>query len=200
MESLDNFASRMAQVTEEAQAALVKAADNMAQFYDAHRCEAPKYNVSDKVWLSLENIKTVCPTKKLDYKWLSPYVVEQVISHNAYQLKLPVPFGKVHPVFSVTLLCPFEGDPITECQERHPLLPPLIICNSIKEYKVKKILDSQILCGKIEYLVFWKGHGVEEDEWCPICDVQGSKQLVARFHHTHLQAHHPYPTCGMLHL
>ena len=36
LESLDNFASRMAQATEEAQAALVKAADNMAQFYDAH--------------------------------------------------------------------------------------------------------------------------------------------------------------------
>ena len=36
LESLDNFASRMAQATEEAWAALVKAADNMAQFYDAH--------------------------------------------------------------------------------------------------------------------------------------------------------------------
>ena len=34
--SLDNFASRMAQAMEEAQAALAKAADNMAQFYDAH--------------------------------------------------------------------------------------------------------------------------------------------------------------------
>ena len=34
--SLDNFTSRMAQATEEAWAALVKAADNMARFYDAH--------------------------------------------------------------------------------------------------------------------------------------------------------------------
>ena len=36
LESLDNFASRMAQVTEEARAALVKAGDDMARFYDAH--------------------------------------------------------------------------------------------------------------------------------------------------------------------
>ena len=72
LKSLDNFASRMAQATEEAQVALVKAANNMAQFYDAHRCEAPKYNVGDKVWLSSENIRTVRPTKKLNYKWLGP--------------------------------------------------------------------------------------------------------------------------------
>ena len=36
LKSLDNFTFRMAQAMEEAWAALVKAADNMAQFYDAH--------------------------------------------------------------------------------------------------------------------------------------------------------------------
>ena len=59
---------------EEAQAALVKAADDMARFYNAHQCKAPKYNVGNKVWLSSENIRTVHPTKKLDYKWLGPYL------------------------------------------------------------------------------------------------------------------------------
>ena len=58
----------MAQATEEAQAALVKVADNMARFYNAHRREAPKYNVSDKVWLSSENVRTVHLMKKLNYK------------------------------------------------------------------------------------------------------------------------------------
>ena len=65
----------MAQVTEEAEAALVKAADDMAQFYDAHQREAPQYNVGNKVWLSSENVRTVCLMKKLDYKWLGPYIV-----------------------------------------------------------------------------------------------------------------------------
>ena len=142
IESLDNFVSRMAQAAEEARAALVKAADDMAQFYDAHRCEAPKYNVGDKVWLSSENIRTACPTKKLDYKWLSPYVVEQVISPSAYQLKLPASFGKTHPIFSVTLIHPFKGDSITECQERHPLPPPPIVHDGIEEYKVERSLTA----------------------------------------------------------
>ena len=58
----------------------------------------------------------------------------------------------------------------------------------IKEYEVEKILDSRILHGNVEYLVCWKGYGVEEDKWFPIHDVQGSKQLIAEFHHTHPQA------------
>ena len=143
------------------------------------------------MWLSLENIRMAHPTKKLDYKWLSPYIIEWVISHSAYWLKLPASFGRVHPVFSVTLLCPFK---ITECQECHLPPPPLIVCDGIEEHKVEKILDSYIFCGKIEYLVCWKGYGVEEVEWHPVHDVQGSKQLIAEFHCTvctHLQAPHP---------
>ena len=159
----------MVWATNEAWAALVKAADDMAQFKDVHWCKASKYNIDDKVWLSSENIKTTCPTKKLDYKWLGPYTIEQVISHSAYWLKLPVSFSQVHPVliFSVTLLCPYDNDLIAECQEYHP--PPLlpVICDSIEEYEVEKILNSQIFCGKVEYLVCWKGYDIKEDEWRP---------------------------------
>ena len=105
------------------------------------------------------------PTKKLDYKWLGPYTINWVISRNAYWLKLPTSFGQVHLVFSVTLLRPYDNDPITECQERHPPPPPPVVCDGIEEYEVKKILDSQIFHGKVEYLVHWKGYGAEEDEW-----------------------------------
>ena len=191
LESLDNFTSRMAQATDEARAALVKAADDMAWFYDVHWREAPRYSVGDKVWLSSENIRTTHPTKKLNYKWLSPYTINRVISHNAYQLTLPASFGQVHPVFSVTLLCPYDDDPITECQECHPPPPPPVVCDGIEEYEVEKILDSRIFRGKVEYLVHWKGYGVEEDEWRPSRDVRGSKRLVAEFHHTHPQAPRP---------
>ena len=120
--------------------------------------------------------------KKLDYKWLGPYIIKWVISCGAYWLKLPMSFCKVHPVFSVNLLCPFEGDPITKHQERHLLPPPLIIHDSIEEYNIERILNSQIFCRKVEYLVCWKGYGVKEDEWCPAQDILGSKQFVAEFH------------------
>ena len=160
----------------------------MARFYDVHRREAPRYNVGDKVWLSSENIRTTRPTKKLDYKWLGPYTIDRVISRNVYQLKLLVSFGQGHPVFSVTLLRPYNDDPIAKRQECHPPPPPLVVCDGIKEYEVEKILDSWIFHGKVKYLVCWKGYGVEEDEWRPSRDVRGSKRLVAEFHCTHPQA------------
>ena len=111
----------------------------------------------------------------------SPSTIDRVISRNAYWLKLPASFGQVHPIFSVTLLCPYDNDPITECQECHPPPPPPVVRDSIEEYEVEKILDSRIFRGKIEYLVCWKGYGVEEDEWRPSRDIQGSKRLVAEF-------------------
>ena len=88
-----------------------------------------------------------------------------MISCSAYQLKLPASFGQVHPVFSVTLLRPYNSDPIAECQEHHPPPPPPVICDGVEEYEVEKILNSQIFHRKVEYLVRWKGYGVEEDEW-----------------------------------
>ena len=44
----------------------------------------PSDSNSDKVWLSSENIKMASLTKKLDYKWFSPYTIECVISHSVY--------------------------------------------------------------------------------------------------------------------
>ena len=130
-------------------------------------------------------------TSKHVNSFVAHCTIDRVISRNAYWLKLPASFGQVHPVFSVTLLCPYDDDPITECQERHPPLPPPVVCDGIEEYEVEKILDSQIFCRKVEYLVRWKGYGVEEDEWQPSRDVRGSKWLVAEFHRTHPQAPRP---------
>ena len=105
--------------------------------------------------------------KKLDYKWLGPYTIKQVISCSAYRLKFPASFSQIHPVFSVTLLQPFEGDLIAKHQKCHLPPPPPIIHDGVKEYEVEKILDSWIFCRKVEYLVCWKGYGVKEDEWHP---------------------------------
>src|SRR6266481_5629894 len=126
--------------------------------------------------------------KKLNYKWLGPYVIDKVISQNAYRLKLPSSFGQVHPVFSVTLLRPYAADPIPEWEESHPPPPPPIVRDGVKEYEVEKILDSHLFHRKIEYLVHWKGYGVKEDEWWPVQDIWGSKRLVATFHQAHPEA------------
>src|SRR5882724_12581958 len=77
LETLNNFTSRIELAMDEAHSALSQAADDMAQFYDAHLREAPLYEVEDKVWLNSQNITITQLTKKLDQKWLGPYPVKK---------------------------------------------------------------------------------------------------------------------------
>jgi len=58
LETLNEIASRMEQATDEACSALTIAADDMAQFYDAHHREAPLSEIGDKIWLNGQNITT----------------------------------------------------------------------------------------------------------------------------------------------
>src|SRR5882672_9287530 len=104
LETLNDFTSQMDVATKEACSALSLVADDMAHFDDTHQKEAPLYTVGDKVWLNGQNITMTRPMKKLDHKWLGPYPVDKVVSRSAYRLKLPLSFGRTHPVFSVTLL------------------------------------------------------------------------------------------------
>src|SRR5882724_6559446 len=112
----------MNKATDEARSALSRADDNMARFYDAHRREAPLYEIRDKVWFNGQNIMTTRPMKKLDHKWLGPCVGENVISQSAHHLKLPSTFGQTHLVFLVTLLRPYNMDTITKHTQCDP--PP----------------------------------------------------------------------------
>src|SRR5882724_9154646 len=68
------------------------------------------------------------------------------------------------------------------------LHPPPVIKDGVEEYEVEQISDSWLFRGKLEYLVHWKGYRVEEDEWRPVEDVKGSRQLVAEFHHQNPEA------------
>src|SRR5882724_726765 len=89
-------------------------------------------------------------------------------------------------MFSVTLLRPYKADMITERVQHDP--PPPVVHDGVEEYEVKLILDSQILRGKLKYLVCWKGYGIEEDEWRPSEDVKGARRLVSEFHHQNPEA------------
>src|SRR5882724_2889764 len=71
----------------------------------------------------------------------------------------------------------------TPSQTRYNMiLPPPVVKDGVEEYEVEQILDSRLFRGKLECLVHWKGYGVEEDEWRPVKDVRGSRQLVSKFH------------------
>jgi hypothetical protein len=187
LEAVDEYIQRMKAATEEAKSALRKAADDMARFYDTHQREPPTYKAGDKVWLEATNITTTRPVKKFDDKWFGPFIIDKVISRNAYRLKLTANFKRIHPVFHVSKLRPYTPDPISV---RHPPSPPktTITQSGIEEYEVETILDSRLYRTKLQYLVKWKGYGPEENSWEPEDNLTNSKTLIKKFHQEHPNA------------
>jgi len=180
IEAVDVFVQRIQKATEEAQSALRQAAEDMARFHDVHRGKEMSFKVGEKVWLDLRNIKTTRPTKKLDDKWFGPFPITEVISNNAYKLKLTPPFSKVHPVFNITMLRRFQPDQIKE--RPRPTEPTPVIDEEGEEvYEVECILDKRERRGRSEYLVSWKGFGPEHNSWEPERNLKGSQRLISRF-------------------
>jgi len=77
----------------------------MRRYADPSRKEPHAYQVGDLVMLSGRNIKTRCPSKKLDHKNHRPFQIEKVVSPLAVCLTLPLKW-KIHKVFHVSLLEP----------------------------------------------------------------------------------------------
>ncbi len=55
------------------------------------------------------------------------------------------------------------------CHNKPPPLPEII--EDEEHYEVEEILDSRLYCGKLQYLVKWKGFGYEENSWIGENDV-----------------------------
>ena len=140
-QDVQDFVSGMERASEEAQAALERAASDMARFYDAHRDVKLELEVGDQVWLDSRNIRTTRPVKKLDDKWFGPFPITHKYSRNAYRLRLPSSM-RIHPVFHVSLLRRFVPDPIsTRPPPEHP--PPLVMPDGTEEYEAEEILESR---------------------------------------------------------
>ena len=99
------------------------------------------------MWLSLQNYSSNCPMKKLDHKWASPFAVMKVISPAAIKLHLSAQEKNIHPVVSVSIICPYIPDEIAECPQ--PLQPGPIMVDDQEEYEVREILDSRFRWGKL---------------------------------------------------
>jgi hypothetical protein len=112
LESVNEFADHMAQGLEEVKAALTKAKDEYAMYYNRRQEPAPVFTQGDRVWLDGSDIATNRPSSKLSHRCLGPFVVDKCIGQGAYHLILPPHFRRLHPVFPVVKLSLAHPDPI----------------------------------------------------------------------------------------
>jgi len=185
LESVNEFRDRMARAQEEAKAALAKAKDDMARYYDRRRTPAPKYKIGDKVYLDASDIRTTRPSRKLSHRYLGPFPIVAQVAPNAYRLQLPATLKQLHPVFNVVKLQPAPLDPIPGRKAKPP--PPPVLVDDAEEFEVEEILDSRRKRNRLEFLARWKGYGYEECLWEPASNVH-TPDLVAEFYQRHPNA------------
>jgi len=99
------------------------------------RIPAPNMQEGTQVWLDARHIRTIRPTRKLDWKRLGPYKVIRRISPYADELELPVSI-RIHRVQPVSLLDPVTNDPLVG-QRRDP--PPPVEVDGEEEYEVSSV-------------------------------------------------------------
>ena len=102
MELANEFTNRMKSTLEEAQAALIKAKDDMTRYYNRRWLPTPVYQPGDLVYLDASDISTTRPSRKLSHRWLGPFPIDKQVSRNAYRLLLLFSMRRLHPVFDAS--------------------------------------------------------------------------------------------------
>jgi transposase InsO family protein len=177
--SASEFAQKMKQVREDAQAALRLASQKAKEQYDKH-ARTSHYEPRDKVYLEATNIRTKRPSKKLDDKRFGPFEVVKRIGESAYELKLPDSWAAVHPVYNETYLTPYRPPKFN--RQKRPPPPPPIMVDEEEEHEVEEILDHRKHRGRTHYLVHWKGYPHEENTWEPPSHLQHAWKKVDEYH------------------
>jgi transposase InsO family protein len=173
------FLDRLREGADLAQASIAYIQQRQMEATNVSRRPAERFQVGDYVWLSLRNIKTNRPSKKLD--WVqAKYKVVAVPS--PLTVTLDVPRG-LHPTFHVDLVERAASDPLPSQRITDDRPGPQWILdeedNSLREeYGVEAILSAKNARGrgnKRQVLVKWIGY--DNPTWEPLSQLEGTRAL-----------------------
>ena len=162
-----------------------EAQDWQVNYYDKGHLRQT-FDKKAKVWLKSLHLCTDRLSKKLDHHCLSPFVICQRIEKQVYWLDLP-DIMKVHSVFHVSLLKPYQANEISNCVQS-PSFSVIVITEEEKseKYKVKVILKIRLFYSNLQYLIRWKNYTESESvQWCSSDDVMNAAELMNQFHQDH---------------
>jgi hypothetical protein len=167
----------MTSTLEQARVHLQQAKDRQKSYADASRKDIT-FALGDLVLLSSKNLAPKTGLRKLYPRWLGPFPVKHIVNNVAYRLELP-PSMKVHPVFHVSLLKPYDHSGSIQ-----PPPMPIQVDNAF-EYEVEDILKHRLVKSgkrnKDEFLIKWKGYGFEHCTWEPLANLTNCPKLLSAF-------------------
>ena len=177
-----NSVSQLQEVHAELTQNIETARKNYKLQADKLRMDMPKFRVGSKVWLKTSNLKSDRPSKKLDYKYVGPFMILEQVNELAFKLKLPKTM-QVYDVFHVDLLEPYIDNSIPV---RLPVPEPPDIVNDSEdseheEFIVEKVLDKRLKYKKVEYLVHWKNYTITDRTWEPAANLKNARDLIIEY-------------------
>lgn len=143
----DELAQRLGCIHSELKAELELAQDRHRKSFDRKVIPSPVYQPDQLVWLlGRRNIRTTRPSLKPDHRHLGPFPIIRAISNDAYLLRLPPYFSRLHPVFHTSLLESYS-DPSEF--HAHPEPEPFQLAETpietISDIRVSDVLDCRKL-------------------------------------------------------
>ncbi|SGZ11730.1 BQ5605_C028g10452 [Microbotryum silenes-dioicae] len=178
------YLQHLRSVQETARKQILQAQETQARFANLKRKPSPPFKIGDQVLLNQKKNQTSRPSSKLDSHKLGPFRIQRIISPAAFKLELPASM-KIHPVFHVSLLEPYQANSLASRCSNPP--PPPEIINGEEEYQVEQILDSRNnrRSRRLEYFVDWTGYGPQDRQWVSAADFDDDDSLVIEFHTRH---------------
>ena len=114
------------------------------------------FEMKEKVYLQINNIKTKQKNKKLNHKNIESFKILRNIKDLSYKLKLSMKI-KIHSVFYAFMLQWCNQDLSIQ------IIETLIEFNN--EYKVEIILEKRTINRELHYLIKWKEYNVLKNIW-----------------------------------
>nr|XP_009764899.1 PREDICTED: uncharacterized protein LOC104216530 [Nicotiana sylvestris] len=148
----------------------LKTAQSCQKSYSDMRRRDLEFQVDDWVFMKVSPMKGVMrfgKKGKLSPRYIGPYRILRRIGHVAYELELPQELAAVHPVFHVSMLKKFMGDPSfmvpTEIIGVKDNLSYEEIPVAILDRQIRKLITKEIASVN----VLWRNQKVEEATWKP---------------------------------
>jgi hypothetical protein len=147
--------------------------EKVTEYYNKKRKDM-SFEKGKLVLLSSRHIRTIRASKKLADRFLGPFEILERIGQNAYKLKLPPKYSRLHHTFHVSLLEAYRLRPGCE-----PPDPQDIEGN--EEWEVERILDDVTVEDGRKFFVRWKGCSEAWDSWEPESHLRHAPDVIAKY-------------------
>lgn len=176
VQSVQERTEKIREIRETAKFHLERAAATQTTYYN-RKHQPQEYSIGDKVMLSMKNLKSFRPNKKLDFPFEGSFEVIGKVGRQAYRLRLPSSWRRIHPVFHVSLLEPYyerKGEKMT--REHQP-----IMVDDHEEWEIEAIVNHRTHYRRKQYLVKWLGYPSYENSWLDKKDLDNARELLEEY-------------------